>query len=68
HDTAPSEPSGIRLSTLRIDPKSSIADILADSCDSDADNKVYSIDGLPQNPDCLAPGIYIRSGKKFVVK
>ena len=68
HDTAPSEPSGIRLSTLRIDPKSSVADILADSCDSDADDKVYSIDGLPQNPDCLAPGIYIRSGKKFVVK
>ena len=32
------------------------------------DNRVFDLSGRQVNPDRLTPGIYIRAGRKFIVR
>lgn len=36
--------------------------------DNDSDSKIFNLMGIEMNPENLRPGIYIRNGKKFIVK
>lgn len=38
------------------------------SCSSVMDGNIYNLNGQRVNPDNLIPGIYIRDGKKFVIR
>ena len=46
---------------------SGINDIFEDTTVAPADGRIYNLQGI-QMTEPLAPGIYIRDGKKFVVK
>lgn len=60
------QPSGIHISTLRFDARSGVSDVLAG--EKATDQTVYSIDGRKVGTETPAPGIYIRGGRKFIVK
>ena len=65
-DSNPFQPSGIHISTLRFDARSGVSDVLAG--EKATDQTVYSIDGRKVGTETPAPGIYIRGGRKFIVK
>lgn len=63
------QPSGIRISTVRLDARNGVEDILAETDGASADTAVYTVDGRRVDSAAgLATGIYIRAGKKFIVK
>lgn len=65
-DDNPFQPSGIRISTLRLDSHSGVSEVLAGG--NATDNTTYSIDGRPVHDNTPAPGVYIRGGKKIIVR
>lgn len=65
-DGRPGRPSGIRISTVGLWDKAGVEDVTVDAADN-ADAVVYTLNGqVAARP--LAPGIYIRAGKKFIVR
>lgn len=63
-DANPYQPSGIRISSLRLTGSAGVDDIVIGS--EEPDGPTYTVDGRRVVPGALAPGIYIRNGKKFI--
>lgn len=62
-DTAPGQPSGIRISSLRLDDVAGVENIIVTTA---ADNQIYDLMGRPvKNPSA---GIYIINGNKIIIK
>ncbi len=66
-DGNPYRPSGIRISSLRLDDRDGIEDVVIDAADGRADGPVYTLDGR-RVTGTLAPGIYVTRGRKLLVK
>lgn len=67
-DVAPYQPSGIRISSVRLEDMSGVSDILIDN--GVADNTIYNLQGVPvgqrsSDLDRLPRGIYILQGRKI---
>jgi hypothetical protein len=67
-DMAPYQPSGMHISSIRIDYASGVSDVAVDAADENPDAATYTIDGRLVNGRDLAPGIYIRNNRKFIVR
>lgn len=67
-DTRPFQPSGLRISDITLKSRAGVENVTVDAgYDDDPDAPVYTIDGrMASKP--LAPGIYIRNHKKFIIR
>lgn len=64
-DGDPYKPSGIHISSLKLEVAAAVGNIMAD--EQRTDDIVYSVDGRRYAADAeLAHGVYIRGGRKFV--
>lgn len=66
-DGNPYRPSGIHISSLRLVQADGIEDVVL-TPEDDTDAPTYTIDGRIVKAGSLAPGIYIRAGRKFIVR
>lgn len=65
-DGAPYNPSGIRISSLRFGASAGIDNVVCRET-PEADTTVYTLDGRKAATP-LTAGIYVRAGRKFIVK
>ena len=65
-DAAPYSPSGIRISSLRFASAAGIAGVMAE--ETPTDDTLYNLHGIAVDKASAAPGIYVRQGRKVIVK